>query len=380
MWWTVGGFAAHLAFGLLVINTNLFVYLGSDSLTYHRGAGALLRHLTQGAPEPRLLTPGKSGFFYLLAGIYWIFGQHVSAGLVVNAAFAAALVPVMTDLTRRLFGLSTARYIPALVTLLPGIFIWTSQLLKEAPILLLIAVAANCGVRLTKRTSPGALIGLALSLGLLFTFRSWVALLLSAGIAATIPLSSTHLGRGVTSGVGAVSALALVIVALGLGYSGYRVAAGANLQQAQLVHQGLSVGVGSGFAEDVDISTTGGALAYAPQGFVHFTLGPFPWEISGLRQIPGFLDVLAWWLLIPAFWRGWRMSRSLIRRGAFILVIPALAITLMFSLSVSNFGSVARERPQVLLLLLPLIALGLAHRQKEPSSDRTRVREAQAAA
>jgi hypothetical protein len=158
--WTLGGFAAHLAFGLVITSLSASLpLLRSDALAYHGLADEIVRHWSTGVPAPPL-PAGKEGFYYLLAGLYWVFGSHTAAGLAVNAMLAAALVPVVSDLTHRLFGVSAARYVPPLLVLLPGIFLWTSQLLKEASVLFLIALAANCAVRMTARLSLGALTGL----------------------------------------------------------------------------------------------------------------------------------------------------------------------------------------------------------------------------
>jgi hypothetical protein len=155
-----------------------------------------------------------------------------------------------------------------------------------------------------------------------------------------------------------------VVLALGLGYSGYRVASQADLENAQIVRRGLSVGVNSGFAADADVSTARGALSYLPLGLLRFTLGPFPWQISGARQAPAVLDACAWWLLLPSLWRGLRESRRLaMGRRTSLMLLPASALAVMLCLSVGNFGTVVRERAQVVVLLVPLFALGLSVRR-----------------
>lgn len=360
--WTLFALAAHLLAGLIIQNTSLYLYLGADAYMYDLGANDIVEHWTRGAPMPDYIPDGKSGYYYVLAGVYWLFGSFTAGGLALNATLAAALVPVTTDLTRRLFGWSAARYVPPLVVLLPGLFLWTSQLLKEAPIVLLIAVAANAAVRLTERPSPASLLALALSLATIFSFRAWVGLVVAAGIVGALPLCSRPVFRGLGTAFSALMVVAAV-VALGFGYSGYKAASEADLQQAQIVRQGLALGGDSGFAPDVDVSTTRGAISYLPQGIVRFTLGPFPWELTDSRQLPALVDAFTWWLLLPSLWRGWRASSRLVGRRNLILVLPAVAVTVMLSLAVGNFGTVVRERQQVVILLLPLFALGLAERR-----------------
>ncbi len=371
--WSMFAFVTHLAFGLLVSNVGGFVetYLRApDSYTYHSFAVDILGRWTIGLPGPDL-PAGKEGFYYMLAGIYWVVGAHTAAGLAVNATLAAAVVPLMTDATSRLFGAEAAKRVPPLVALLPGLFLWSAQLLKEAPILFLIAVATMCAVRILDRSSLGAMFGLALSLSLLFTFRAWVALVVAGGMAAGLVLGRRQLASGIGVGLAAVG-LVVGLVALGLGASGYRAAVETDLAQANAVRQDLAT-AGSGFDADVDVSTSSRALSYLPRGLTTFLFGPFPWQIRSARQLPAVPDVVVWWLLIPSLWRGLRAATRLAGRKISILLLPAATTAILLALSIGNFGTVVRERAQVTILLLPLIALGLslrpaARREEEQGS------------
>ena len=149
--WAFAAFAAHLVIGLLITSSfQLTTYFGGDALQYHYGAQELISHWQFGTPRPgKILAPGKSGFTWLLTGLYLVFGPHPVAGLAVNAFFAAGLVPLMTDTTRRLFGSAAAWYVPPLVLLPVGFLLWPSQLLREAGILFFIAASVNAATRLS---------------------------------------------------------------------------------------------------------------------------------------------------------------------------------------------------------------------------------------
>ncbi|HWC12717.1 MAG TPA: hypothetical protein VG455_16020 [Acidimicrobiales bacterium] len=363
MRWTMVAFAAHLAFGLAVANLGGIVrdYLAApDAGAYHAGAQALLQHWEGGFPAPDL-PAGKEGYYYLLGALYRVFGVHPVAGLAVNATLAAALIPVVSDTTRRLFGRAPTRYVAPLVVLLPGIFLWTSQLLKEAAILLLIAVAANGAVRLCQRFSPAPLLAVTVALVLLLTLRAWVALALAGALLVGIAFGARGMVTGVGLGLSVVAVFAMLVAAGGLGYSGYRAATSSNLQQANAVRQDLAT-AGSGFDPDADVSTPARALSYLPRGLVQFTFGPFPWQISGARQLALVPDMLVIWLLLPSLWRGLRRGRPLVNRELLVLILPAIAVAMLLSLSVGNYGTQLRERTQVLVLVVPFVALGLSER------------------
>lgn len=361
--WTMLAFAGHLLFGLASTNisTTVRFYLGTDSFGYDNIARQMVEHWTAGLPFPTV-PHGKEGFYYLLAGLYWVFGPHTAAGLAVNATLAAALVPVMYDVTNRLFGPSAAKYAAILVIVTPSLFLWTSQLMKESAMIFLLAVALNAAVRLVDRVSVGALILLAGTLLLTFTFRAWIALVAAAGLMAGLAFGRTRLVSGLSTGFSILSIVAAVMVASGLGYSGYQAAVNSDLDQAQIVRKDLAVSAGTGYDVETDISSTGQALSYLPVGLFNFTFGPFPWNIRSARQLPFVPDMLMWWALLPSLWGGFRSAARRVGRKQLILVLPAGATTLLLSLALGNFGIVVRERLQVFIFLVPLIALGLAER------------------
>lgn len=369
--WTIFAFVARLAFGLVVTNAGGFVgayILAPDSSTYHNIALDLVQHWKFGMPFP-YIPDGKEGFYYLLAALYWVFGGQTTAGLVVNATLAAALVPIVSDTTHRLFGEKAAARVPALVVLMPGLFLWPSQLLKEAAILFLVALAVNCAVRVMHRATLRPLLGLTLSLAFLFTFRGWVALVVAGGLVAAIAFGRREVFSGVSTAAG-VLAFIVVILSFGVGYSGYQAAVNSDLAQANVVRRDLALTASTGFDHETDISTSQRALLYLPKGLFNFGVGPFPWQIRSLQQLPVLPDMLVWWFLLPSLWRGQRQGRRRIGRKILVVTLPAATAACLLALAVGNFGTAVRERSQVIIILVPLIALGLSlRRTPQPPDD-----------
>jgi hypothetical protein len=153
------------------------------------------------------------------------------------------------------------------------------------------------------------------------------------------------------------------MLASGLGYEGYQAAVGSNLQQANAVRKDLATSANTGYAPDVDISSTHQAITYLPKGIVAYVAGPFPWQLGSIRELPFAPDMLVWWLLLPSLWRGYRQSKKLIGGRRLVLALPALGTILMLSLVLGNFGTVVRERLQTFIIVVPFIAVGLAMRQ-----------------
>jgi hypothetical protein len=99
-------------------------------------------------------------------------------------------------------------------------------------------------------------------------------------------------------------------------------------------------------------------LSYLPLGSLYTGLGPFPWQIGGIRQLAAVPDAFAWWFLLPSLWRGLKFAAKRYGRGMLLDFLPSLAILLVLALVVANFGTTVRERMQLILLVIPVISQG----------------------
>ena len=366
---TLSAAVAHLGIAVVIASSaSLISTFGGDATTYHEGARALVDHWVLGRPFPDFIGAGKEGFFYGLAGIYWLFGPHPIAGLALNAAFAGVLVPLVADTSRRLFGPAAIRPAALMVALLPGFLLWTSQLLREAPMLACLALIANVSVRLTERTRPGLLVVLSLALATLFTLRANVALLVAAGVLAGLALGSRRGLAGVAAGGASLGLVVAIVLAAGIGAAGFRLATSSDLDDVNLARQDLATSAESGFAEDQDVSTGGSAAAFLPVALVNFALGPFPWQVANARQLGGLIEAMSHWVLLPSLWRGWRASGALIGRVRLVLVLPATLVACSLAVLIGNYGTITRQRLQVTVFLVPFAALGWSLRPRAATS------------
>jgi len=368
----------HMVLGLMInASRTLTNYIGPDAGGYHRDAIQLLAHW-RGQQVAPMLAGGKEGFYYGLAWLYGLFGPHKAAGLAVIATCAALILPITADTTRRLFGSGRDRPLGLILLVLPAYVVWTSHLLREAPIVLCIVISVNCAVRLSERATLSTLLVTGVTSGVLLTLRANVAFVLLGALVVGIALGRRHLIHGFSTAAVVVGVVAILVLAGGLGLRGYRLASQANLQQVSDLRGDLATTANSGYQDEADVSTTKGAANYLVSGLPTFFLGPFPWQIGSSREVPGMIEAWTLWLLIPALVRGLRRSKALARRQTFILLVPALALALVLTLLTGNFGIIVRERLQVLVVLLPIVALGwvrdpkrLLHGQLEQPSAAT---------
>ncbi|MEY2459616.1 MAG: hypothetical protein QOG30_1446, partial [Acidimicrobiaceae bacterium] len=365
--------AAHVVVGVAINSSaHLVERFGGDAETYHDGAVGIALHWLRGTPIPTYIGGGKEGLYYALAALYWLMGPQRLAAVVLTVLVATLVVPVTADTARRLFGPTAYRPAALIVAVGPGFLIWSSQLLKEGPILVCLAVALNLTVRLTRRFEFSYLAGLVAVLAALFTLRAVTAVFALIGLLAALALVRRDvMARSAARAVAVAAALAVVsVVAVGL--AGYRSLGSFDLQHIHIVRSDLANSADSGFAKDADLTTISGVLHYLPIGVTNLTLGPFPWLAGNARQAGGALDAVLLWCFLPSLWRGWRASRSRIGSTCYVLALPALLLTLALSLLLGNYGAIVRERLQITVLLVPLVALGwtLRTRRLRPANLR----------
>lgn len=361
--WTIVAAGVRLLVGSVALAfPALAGYVGPDAADYHLFAIAVADHWVRGGTAPGLYA-GKEGFTLALAALYWIFGPHPVAGVFANCLAGAALVPVVADTTRRLFGRAAAAYVCPYVALLVGLVLWPSQLLREAGVFLLIAVGANAAARMVNIVRVVPVIALAGSVALLLTFRYYVAVLLTGGLILGLAISKRWVG-GIGSGATTAGLLLAVVLGLGLGVTGARLAQEASLSSADQVRRDSARSASSGFGQDADVSTRSGALRVLPVSIPSFLLGPFPWQVRGLRHVPALIDAVVLWTLLPKLWRGWKAAGVAIGRQRYLIGMPTFVLVAALSLVIANYGTAVRSRNQVVVLLLPLIGLGVAARRE----------------
>ncbi|HEX5884720.1 MAG TPA: hypothetical protein VFY67_09235, partial [Pyrinomonadaceae bacterium] len=128
---------------------------------------------------------------------------------------------------------------------------------------------------------------------------------------------------------------------------------------------------GSGFAKDVDIQTTEGALSAIPLGLVYLMFAPFPWEFETLRQTITLPEMIVWWLAFPLLVLGlWYSIKHRLRQVSPIVIFTTM-LTLAYSLFQGNVGTAYRQRSQLLVFYFIFVAVG-AVIVKERSEEKRR--------
>jgi hypothetical protein len=212
---------------------------------------------------------------------------------------------------------------------------------------------------LQEKFNYAAIVLLIFSLFGIISLRFYIFYMVAVAVAGSFVI-------GTSNSIGSVVRRSLILIVMGVGltYLGVIQTASVdletygNLDRLQNSRLDQAVSADSGYADDVDVSTTRGAITAIPIGFIYLMLAPFPWEMRNLRQAVTLPEVLAWWAMMPLLgWGAWYTIKHRLRT-AFPIVIFSALLTIAYSIFQSNVGTAYRQRTQIQVFLFMFIAVG----------------------
>jgi 4-amino-4-deoxy-L-arabinose transferase-like glycosyltransferase len=303
---------------------------------------------------------GAWGMLYLVAGIYEAVGRNILAVQLVNASIGAATGIVVYYTAMSLFSNKrVAKLAGLLVTFFPSLILWSSQALKDGLIILALAVSILATLRLMEKITFKWVLVITVSLLALLSLRFYIFYMMSAAVAGSFILGMKTLSaRDFMQRFVAVTAIGLAFTWFGvLQYAGSQFDRFANLKQIQQSREDQAMAE-SGFARDVDIQTTEGALTIIPTGIVYLLLAPFPWQYSTLRQMITLPEMIVWWFAFPLLILGlWYSIKHRLRQVSPIVIFTTM-LTLAYSVFQGNVGTAYRQRSQLLVFYFIFVAVG----------------------
>jgi hypothetical protein len=369
--------------GTFIYVFHLQEFFGGDALTFDFFGNAL-RLVWDGQPQyMRAVDMFSSngagsgwGMLYLVAAVYKVVGQNMLATQYVNCVLGAASAPLAYLISIEIFpNKRVARLCALMAAFFPSLVLWSCQGLKDGPIIFLLTLSMFATLRLGEKFSLKFLSALVLALFCLLTLRFYVFYIVVIAVVAAFILGR----RQLTAQNLARQMIIIILISLALGYFGVSRYASqqfetfASADQLQRMRLDASQSAASGFAEDVDVSTTSGALSTVPLGLTYLLLAPFPWQLASLRQAITLPEMIVWWLSIPLLVLGtWFTIRHRLREIAPIIIFTSL-LTLTYSIMQGNVGTAYRQRAQLLVFYFVFVAVGFVL-MKERREDRARKR------
>jgi hypothetical protein len=361
---------ARMFLGTLIFVFNLQDFFGGDAYTYDFFGETQLK-IWQGDKNAIFVLDrfisryegGASGWgmVYLVAAVYGVIGRNMLAIQFMNAVIGAATAPVIYLCARQVFqNRRVGRMAALLVAFFPSLALWSSQGLKDGPIVLLLSLSILATLKLGQRLSVGYIIVLTFALFGLLTFRFYVFYMMAVAVGAAFLIGM----REISAQNFFRQFLVVIFVCLGLAYLGVTRVADkqlekfARLEEVQRSRADAATSAESGFGQEADVSTFQGAIATAPIGILYLLFAPFPWQLASLRQSITFPEMMVWWLSFPALCAGlWFAIRFKLRQVSAILLFTVM-LTLAYSVFQGNVGTAYRQRAQLLVFYFIFVAVG----------------------
>ena len=311
---------------------------------------------------------------YLVAAIYGLVGRNLLAVQFFNAVVGAATAPVIFLCARHIFqNLRVAKVAALAVAFYPSLVLWSSQGLKDGPIVFLLALTMLATLKLGERFSAKYVSVMLFALYGLLCFRFYIFYMTAAAVCGAFvigmrPQTTRNLLR---------QFVVVLAIGVGLTYLGVLRTAGnqfdtfADLEMVQRSRADLVRSANTGFGNDVDVSTASGALSVIPLGMAYLLFAPFPWQFASLRQSITFPEMVVWWGSFPLLLMGiWFTLKHRLRQALPILIFTSM-LTVAYSIFQGNVGTAYRQRSQILVFYFIFAAVG-AVLLKERQEDKQR--------
>lgn len=358
---------ARLAFGFVIQVANVDALIAEDTTTYD-GFGWRLAEVWLGYPVPndsvtwratQTYGPGW-GMIHLVGAIYFICGRSFLAAQAFCGAVGAATAPLIYFCAQKIYhNRRVAKLSAVIIAIFPSFILWSGQLLKDGLVIFLLVASMTMVLQLQKKFSVPALLVLLASLFGILSLRFYIFYMVVFAVVGSFVIS---LSPSITSIVR--RSIVILLMGLALTYLGVLRNAEkefeiyANLEVVQRSRLDLATSAESGFAEDLDVSTTEGAITAIPIGMTYLMLAPFPWQVSSFRQALTLPETFVWWAMMPLLFSGlWYTIKYRLRDSVPILVF-SLMLTIAYSIFQGNIGTAYRQRTQIQVFLFIFISVG----------------------
>lgn len=369
----------------MVLGTAIFVFrgqdfFGGDAITYDFFGYAQLQGWAgdkdfQAIANEFIRGSGSGwGMVYLVGAIYGIVGRNMLAVQLVNSVLGAATAVIIFLCAHQVFkNQRVSRLAGIAVAFYPSLVLWSSQGLKDGPIVFCLALSILATLKLGEKLSFRYIVVLVCALMSLLSLRFYVFYMLCAAIAGAFIIGMQTVTA--TSFVRQLSAV--LLIGLALTYFGVTRSASVqfeeygDLERLQRSRLDLARSADSGFGRDVDVSTTSGALSTIPMGMLYLLFAPFPWQVVSLRQSITLPEMVVWWASFPMLILGlWFAIKYRLRMISPILIFTVM-LTLSYSVFQGNVGTAYRQRAQLLVFYFIFVAVGFVL-LKEKREERKR--------
>jgi hypothetical protein len=373
-----GALLVRVAVGTAIFYFNLQGFFGGDAYTYDvlgqmtakLWRGEIPEHIFRAMLGPFLIR--NYGMMYVSGAIYYAVGQNMLAVQFVNAVLGAATAPLIYLCAHRIFrNAGVAKASALFVAFYPSLVLWSSQGLKDGPIVFLLVLSMFATLRLDEKFSPKYTVVLIASLAGILSLRFYLFYMMVAAIGGSFLIGiKAQSVSGYARRFVILAVVGLALLQLGvLRSANDQLEIYGNFEALQRSRADLAGSAASGYGREADVSTTGGALSAIPVGMLYLLFAPFPWQLASLRQSITLPEMVVWWASFPLLCVGlWFTVKHRLRQAMPILIFTMM-LTLAYSVFQGNVGTAYRQRSQLLVFYFIFVSVGYVL-MKERREDR----------
>ena len=341
--------------------TGLSLAFGPDEKSFNVVGSQMARHWQGLEPFPYRADYSAERFFFYVNGlVYYLAGYVKFLPKYINVIVGGVTTIYTYKIARALFNHESGVIAMASVAFLPSLVLWSSLNIRDPWAFLAVTAIVWELIRLRHRVSLGPIVAVLVWLAILFNLRQPTAIIVVGSLGMSFVVARReHIHRNIVVGLTLCVMLLLGFHFLGFSSRHLTASPAEALQTMDAIHQELSKGSGAYGGEGEDISTATGALTWLPKGLTFFLLGPLPWQAETPLQLTALPETLIWYYLLYHAMIGLGFVIRHGRIDAWLLVLLAINLTLIFSLVEGNVGTAFRHRAQVLPLYLILASLGI---------------------
>jgi len=376
----MSGLMLRVLIGTIIFAFDLQDFFGGDALTYDFFGEAQVKAWMGDSYSRSLVSrfvgeAGGSGwgFIYLVAGVYGIVGRNILAIQFINAVLGATTAIIVFFSAGHVFNnRRVARLAAVAVAFYPSLVLWSSQALKDGPVVFFLAMSILATLKLGEKFSVKYVLVLIVCLFAVLSFRFYVFYMITVAIAGAFIIGMQRLNAS------NFVRQFIILVTIGLTLTYFGIMRYANLQferygslqKIQYSRLDASTRAQSGFLKDVDVSTTEGAFSAIPLGILYLLFAPFPWQIGSLRQSITLPEMIVWWASFPMLVLGlWFSIKYRLRQVSPILIFTVM-LSLVYSIFQGNVGTAYRQRAQLLVFYFIFVAVGYVLLQEKREEKR----------
>ncbi len=302
------------------------------------------------------------GYYYLNGIVFALLGHHPIALGILNSFLGAALiVPIY------LWGLdlsipsSALRKGAVLIGFWPSLVYFTAQNLKDAVILILLAVILLTLGRLNSLSIGRGLIVISIAVLLLGLFRIFIMPAVVAVVMVTLVWSLKDKQGWWGTVVIVLVGVALLVTAFQTVFAEKYSSAPGSWPSIESLLASRNGGARGATALPVVEPTVHAVVSYLPVGLAYYFAGPFLWiPPASFRQWFIVPEMIVWYIFLPLAVIGvWQALRNPSKQGIVIFLLYFLLFSIGTALMTANMGTMYRIRFDAWVFAFMLAVWGL---------------------